>query len=69
MTHDWSTPIAIGLSVIALLLSLVSVVLTYRTARKVGENILQAKRRELPASANTAEPTASGTLDAGEADE
>ena len=63
------TYIAMGASGVAVLMSLTAVYLSYRMKRHLDENILQARRRELPPTANTAEPMGATTIDTGEADE
>lgn len=62
--------IAVFASVIAIIMSAVAAYLSYKTKRSLDENVLQARNRELPPSANTAEPeSADATIDTGEPDE
>jgi hypothetical protein len=61
---------AFAASMIAVLMSLVAVYVSYISKRRLDEtNVLQARKRELPPSANTAEPTGPTPADTGEADE
>ncbi len=64
-----ATYFAMAASIVAVLMSAVAVYVSYRMKRRVEDNVLHARGRELPPTANTAEPSGDATVDTGEADE
>jgi hypothetical protein len=64
-----ATYLAVTVSIVAALMSVVGAFVSYRMKRRFEDNVLQARGRKLPPTANTAEPSGDTTMDTGEADE
>jgi hypothetical protein len=68
MMPDLLSYIAIGVSVLAVLMSLLSAYLSVRVARHFERTVLQARNRELPATPDAAESTSKTAVESDEDD-